>query len=264
MKKLLFVTALAALLMPVVAAAQSLLDGTWKVDTSNVDFPKKPDVFLLQNGTYSCKTCTPAVSVKADGTDQSVTGIPYIDTMAIEVVNDHEIKETDKKNGNVVGTATTTVSRDGKTLSFEFSNSSDTNGGPPVTGKGEETRVAKGPSGSHAVSGSWRPLRMDSMSDNGTVVTYKTDGDQLTMTAPTGQTYTAKLDGSEAPYRGDPGVSSVQIKMIGQNTFEETDKRDGKAISVFRMTVGADGKTARGVVTNLQNNTTTAFAMAKQ
>lgn len=264
MKKLFLAAAFAALLMPVVAAAQSLLDGTWKIDTSNVSFPKKPDVFLLQNGMYSCKTCTPPISVKADGTDQSVSGIPYIDTIAIDVVNDHEIKETDKKNGNVVGNATTTISPDGKTLSFEFTDSSNTNGGPPVTGKGEETRAAKGPSGSHAISGSWRPLKMDSMSDNATAVTYKTDGNQLTMSNPTGQTYTAKLDGTEAPMKGDPGISSVQVKMVGKNTLEETDKRDGKVITVFKMTVGADGKTARATVRNLQNNTTTGFAMAKQ
>jgi hypothetical protein len=264
MKKVLFVTALATLLMPVVAAAQSLLDGTWKADINNVSFPKKPDVFLLQNGTYSCKTCTPPVSVKADGTDQSVSGIPYIDSMAIDVVNDHEIKETDKKNGQVVGTATTTVSPDGSTLSFEFSDSSNTNGGPPVTGKGEETRVAKGPAGSHALSGSWRMAKMSGLSDNATVFTYKTDGGQITMTNPTGQTYTAKLDGTEAPMKGDPGVSSVQVKMIGKNTMEETDKRDGKPISVFRMTVAADGKTAKATVKNLQNNTTAGFALTKQ
>jgi hypothetical protein len=264
MKKLLFVTALATLLMPVVAAAQSLLDGTWKVDMSNISFPKKPDVFLLQNGMYSCKTCTPAVSIKADGTDQTVAGNPYIDTMAIDVVNDHVVKETDKKSGKVVGTSTTTVSPDGNTLSFEFSDSSNTNGGPPVTGTGEETRVAKGPAGSNTISGSWRMAKIGGLSDNGTVFTYKIDGSQLTMTNPTGQTYTAKLDGTEAPMQGDPGVSSVQVKLIGTNTLEETDKRDGKVISVFRMTVAADGKTAKATVKNLQNNTTGGFGLTKQ
>ena len=59
MKKLFFVAALAALLMPVVAAAQSSFNGTWKADMNSVDFPKKPDVFLLQNGMFECKTCTP-------------------------------------------------------------------------------------------------------------------------------------------------------------------------------------------------------------
>ncbi len=41
MKKLFFLVALAALLMPMPAAAQSAFDGTWKIDMNKVDFPKK-------------------------------------------------------------------------------------------------------------------------------------------------------------------------------------------------------------------------------
>lgn len=264
MKKLLLVTALASLLMPVVAAAQSALDGTWKIDMNKVDFPKKPDVFLLQNGTYECKTCTPPYSIKADGTDQAVSGHPYVDSIAIEVVNDHEIKETDKKNGKVVGTSTTTVSSDGNTVTFEFSDASNTNGGPPVTGKGEATLVAKGPPGSHAVSGSWRTTKMESLSDNATTWTYKITGDEITMTNPTGQTYTAKLDGTEAPMKGDPGTTSVQVKLIGKNTLEETDKRDGKVLGVFKITVAPDGKTAKASYADTRQNRTTNFDATKE
>jgi hypothetical protein len=35
----------------------------------------------------------------------------------------------------------------------------------------------------------------------------------------------------------------VSIKRVGKNSIEETDKRDGKVISVSRNTVSADGKT---------------------
>src|ERR1039458_2022997 len=172
MKTMLFSLALAALLIPA-AAAQSAFDGTWKINMNNAKFPEKPDVFVLQNGTYDCKTCVPYFSINADGTDQPVSGHPYYDRFAITVVNDHQIQETDKKDGKTVGTSTTTVSPDGNTVTFEFSDSSNTNGGPPVTGKGESTRVAKGPEGSHAISGSWRTTKMESLSDNATVWSYK-------------------------------------------------------------------------------------------
>jgi hypothetical protein len=83
------------------------------------------------------------------------------------------------------------------------------------------------------------------MSDNGTEWTYKSNGDEITMTSPTGQSYTAKLDGTDAPMKGDPGVTSVSVKRIGNDTLEETDKRDGKVIGISTMTVGPDGKTAK-------------------
>jgi hypothetical protein len=264
MKKLLFLVALAALWMPVWATAQSVFDGTWKIDMNKVDFPKKPDVFVLQNGMYDCKTCTPPYKVKADGTDQSVSGHPYFDSVAIKVVSDHEIEETDKKNGKVVATSTSTVSSDGKTLMFTFSDSSNTNGGPPVTGKGEATRVAQGPTGSNAISGSWRTTKIESLSDNATVWTYKVSGDQITMTNPTGQSYTAQLNGTDAAMKGDPGVTGVSVKMMGKDTLEETDKRDGKVIGVFKMTVAADGKTAKASYDDKLANRTTDFAVTRQ
>jgi hypothetical protein len=263
MKRLLWALMLGTLLLPRLAFAQSPFDGTWKVDMNKVDFPKKPDVYLLQNGMYECKTCVPPVSVKADGEDQKVTGHPYYDSVAIKVINDHEIEETDKKDGKVVATSKTTVSPDGKTATFEFTDSSNTNAAP-VTGKGEATRVAKGPAGSNAISGSWRTTKMEDLSDNAITWNYKVDGDMLTMTSPTGQSYTAKMDGSEAPMKGDPGVTTVSVKMVGKDTLEETDKRDGKVISVAKSTVSSDGKTMKIDSDDKLHGTTMKFEAMKQ
>ena len=263
MRKLLWTGLLVSLVMPGLATAQSAFNGTWKTDMNKVEFPKKPDVYLLQNGMYECKTCTPPIKIKADGQDQTVLGDPYRDTVAIKVISDHEIEETDKKNGKTVGTSTTTVSPDGNTLTFEFSDRSNTNAAP-VTGKGEETRVAKGPAGSNAVSGSWRTAKFETISDNAITWTYKASGDELTMTNPTGQSYTAKLNGTEAPYKGDPGTTGVSVKMTGKDTLEETDKRGDKVISVSKMTLAPDGKTAKIVVEDKLRGTSIQFVAEKQ
>lgn len=262
MRKMYLLAALAILLPSALATAQSPFDGTWKTNMNNVDFPKKPDVYVLKDGMYSCKTCTPPYTIKADGSDQKITD-PYVDTMAVKVVNDHEIELTGKKNGKVVQETKVAVSPDGNTMMFEFTDSSNTNGAP-VTGKGEATRVAKGPAGSSPVSGSWRMSKMSNMSDNAITYTYKTNGDELTMTNGTGQSYTAKMDGSDAPMKGDPGVTTVSVKRIGKNGFEETDKRDGKVIGVFKATVSADGKTLTGVYDDKQHGTSAKFTATKQ
>jgi len=250
-------------LMPATARAQSPFDGTWKVDLKTAKFPEKPDVYLLQNGMYHCKTCVPAVNVKADGQDQKVGGHPYYDMVSIKVVNDRTIEETDKKDGKTVATSKTWLSADGNTLMFEFSDSSATNA-DPVTGKGEETRVAKGPAGAHAISGSWRMSKMNTLSDNGITFTYKVQGDSLNMTNLTGQSYTAKLDGTEAPYKGNPGTTTVSVKRVDKNTMEETDKRDGKVIAVARMMVSADGKTMTIAVDDKLYGTKSEFTATKQ
>jgi hypothetical protein len=249
--------------MPGSAAAQSAFDGTWKVDMNKVELPKKPDVYLLQNGMYECKTCTPPIKVKADGQDQAVSGNPYLDSVAIKVISDHEVEETDKKNGKTVATVTSTVAPDGNTMTFEFSDSSHSNAAP-VTGKGEATRVAKGPAGSNAISGSWRTAKYETLSDNAITWTYKVSGNELTMTSPTGQSYTAKVDGTEAPYKGDPGTTSVSVKMTGKDTLEETDKRGDKVISVAKMTLAPDSKTAKIVFEDKLRGTSMQYVAEKQ
>jgi hypothetical protein len=250
------------LLAPAYATAQSAFDGTWKFELDTAKFPTKPDEYLLKDGMYHCKTCVPPVEVKADGQDQKVGGHPYYDTVSIRMVDDHTIEETDKKDGKTVTTSKARVSADGNTLMLEFSDSSATNGAP-VTGKGEETRVAKGPAGSHAISGSWRMAKMDALSENAMSVTYKVTGDSLSMSNPTGQGYTAKLDGTEAPYKGDPGTTSVSVKKMGPSAIEETDKREGKVISVVRMTVSADGKKMTILVDDKLHGTHAEFAATK-
>jgi hypothetical protein len=200
---------------------------------------------------------------KTDGQDQKVTGNPYYDTVSITVVDDRTIEETDKKGPKTVVTSKSTVSPDGNTLTVVFTDSSATNA-DPVTGKGEATRVTKGPAGAHAISGSWQTAKLENLSANALLVTYQVNGDTLTMSNPTGQAYTAKLDGTDAPYKGDPGTTSVSVKQMGKNTIEETDKRDGKVISVARITVAPDGKSMTVAVTDKLRGTTSQFVAEKQ
>ena len=263
MKKLLLAGLLVAWLAPAVAMAQDAFNGTWKFELDNAQFATKPDVILLKDGMYQCKTCVPAINVKADGSDQPVTGHPYYNSVSIKVVDDRTIEETDKKDGKTVANSKTMVSPDGKSSMFGFSDSSNTNA-DPVTGKGEAVRVAPGPPGSHAISGSWRMSKMNDLSSNGLLVTFKLEGDMLSMSSPTGQSYMAKLDGTDAPYKGDPGTTSVSVKRINKTTIEETDKRDGKVISISRMTIAADGKTFTDAVTDKLRGTNSQFTAQKQ
>jgi hypothetical protein len=106
--------------------------------------------------------------------------------------------------------------------------------------------------------------KMNTLSENALTITYNVSGDNLSMSSPTGQSYTAKLDGTEAPYKGDPGTTSVSVKRADKNTMEETDKRDGKVIAVARMMVSADGKTLTIAVDDKLHGTKSEFAATKQ
>lgn len=260
MKKLMFAGLL--LFLPVLVMAQSPLDGTWKNDLSKMQFPTKPDVYVLQNGRYECKTCVPPIHIKADGTDQKVTGDPYSDTMSVKVIDDHTVETANKKAGKVVAAGKNTISSDGNTLSVSWTDSGEPSGGTQ-TGTYTAKRVAKGPAGAHLLSGSWKGEKQEA-SDTALTLTYKVNGDELTMNTLTGQSYTAKLDGTDAPYKGDPGTTTVSVKMLNKVTLEETHKRDGKVVLIAKLTVASDGKSATWVVDDKLQGTTTTGVAVKQ
>ncbi len=263
MKAILLGGAALVLLAPIPAVAQSPFDGTWKADVSSAQLPKKPNVYELRNGMYECKSCVPAVSVKADGMDHAVTGHPYYDMEAVKVVDGHTVEIAEKKGGKLVYTGKQTVAPDGKTMRFEFSDSSATNAAP-VVGKGTAMRVAAGLAGAHAVSGSWRTVSYSTISDNGLTVTYKVDGNMLTMTTPTGQHYAATMDGKSAAMNGDPGVTAVSVMRLAGNKIRETDRRGDKVVGVATMTVSADGKTMMVDSQDKERGTTLTYKAMKQ
>ena len=64
--------------------------------------------------------------------------------------------------------------------------------------------------------------------------------------------------------QGRPGITSVSVKKIDNNTIEETDKRDGKPITVLRINVGHDGKIMSVKVDDKLHGTSSQFTASKQ
>ena len=240
------------------AAAANGIDGTWKVDMATVQVDARPDQFMLKDGKFSCSTCTPALEVAADGAFHPVSGRAYSDSMAIKVDDDHNVTQTAKKGDRVTNETRYAVSDDGKSLKVSFN---DTSGDKPVTGSLSETRVGEAPAGAHALSGSWKMAQYDNVSDEGTTVTYKLDGDTLHMTTPAGQSYDAKTDGTDADVKGDIGGTKVSVTRTGDKSYKETNKRDGKVISTTEYAV--DGDTVHVVGHDERDGSTIKYDMKR-
>lgn len=242
--------------------AQTPFDGTWIANLDTAQLSKKPNLFLLNNGMYSCSTCTPAIKVKADGQDQKVEGSDYLNSVAIHVVDAHTIEETDNKDGRVVFKNTSTVSPDDKILTSSFE---EDFGAQPISGEQTYTRISNGPIGSHAISGSWRTEKLSKIStNNGIALTYTSKPDGLKMSANNGESYDAKFDGKQYPLQGDPGHTTVSIKKMGTNILEETYTRNGKVISTFQMSVSADGKVMTATAHDIEQDRTNHFTLNKK
>ncbi len=251
MKKRLFPGMLLPLIIPSLATAQTGFAGTWRVDFQSA-MPTKVNVWLLKDGTFRCTSCSPPIEVKADGNDQAVSGQPY-DTISVQVVDPQTVREIEKKSGQIVSDEKFSVSGDGKTVTDEFGNWRLT-----------LTRTAAGPAGAHKLSGSWKPVKMESISDRELLLMYKLEGDTFSMSRPTGQSFTAKLGGPDAVYSGDPDINGVSLKRISHDVIEETDKKDGKVVRVTTLTLSKDGKSLTVSVKDLNDGSTNSFTMLRQ
>jgi len=233
---------LCALLVPFAALADSPFDGTWVAKDESSVLDKKPVVVTLAKGVYETTAYAPVVKVKADGTDQPVKGHAYFDTIAVKSTGENSVEVTTKKGGKVMGTYVVTVSSDGKMVTRKWT---DQTGTETASGEQVYERVAPAPKGAHAVSGSWRMVKTQNTSANARTLTFKATPDGMSFSTPTGQSYTAKFDGKEAPIAGDPGETTVALKKVNANTFVETDRQKGKVIEVDRWTVSPDGKAVK-------------------
>ena len=220
--------------------AASIFDGTWRPDPQKAGPTQKPDRLELSNGQYHCLSCAPPYEVKADGVDHPVVGNQYYDSISITVVDAGKITKTGKKHGNTVLKSIVAVSPDDRTLT-EMQTLLGM-GDHPLELTSTSARVSAGQRGSHAVSGSWQLIETD-LTHHDEDTTYKISGNTLSMSDRMGRSFTAKLDGTDAPYKGDARFTSVSVKLLDARTIEESDKKAGEVVLIDRLSIDPDGKT---------------------
>lgn len=251
------------LLFPATLLAQSSFDGTWIVKLDQTQLPKKPEVFLLQNGVYECPSCVPAIKVNADDKDHHVAGSPYFSSICIQQ-NDHSrLQITEKQKGKTVYSETDSTSPDGNTLLEQVTDSSAPNGEPVIA---EETfqRIAPAPAGASAISGSWQAEHIKILSANGMTVTYHATNDGLEASTPGGKGYDAKFDGREYRVKGEPVRTTVSLKRVNARCIQETDREEGVVHYQVRMTVSRDGKSMRVTEIDKERGTKMTYIMEKK
>ncbi len=231
---------LLALLAPLIAAGQSAFDGTWKARLDSATFAGKPLVQVLNKGVLACSSCVPPFKVKADGKDQRVAGYDYFDTIAVQITDPASVDMIYKLAGTVISTRNLNVSRDDNTLAAHFA---DHSGPKTVSSDLMYKRLAPGPKGSHAISGTWQRDKLNSLSMSGQIVTYKVSAAGVKMSGGDGTSYEAKFDGVQVPVQGDVGKTMVSLKTPNARTLEESDFNNGKLTGVYTITISADGKT---------------------
>jgi hypothetical protein len=252
-----FVCAAIALL-PAAALAAGPFDGTWKVNMNHVQLPKKPDVYVIEGGSFTCSSCGPAYTVKADGSDQKVAGHDY-DTVAV-TLTPTTLTMVTKVKGKTLSSVKAVVAADGSTLQVE---GTYTGGAQPVIVKFPEKRVSAAAPGGNPFSASWLQTKVDSVSDAGLSETLGMTDDGFTLSS-NGQSYAAKFDGKTYPVAGDPTNGMVLLKKVSALQVVESDYSHGKLVERVTRTVSADGKTLHIIDSQLRTGGVMRYTEDKQ
>lgn len=220
--------------------SKSIFDGTWRPDPQRSGPEAMPDVLSLSDGIFECHSCQPPYRVPADGEDHVVDGNPRFDTLAVTVVDDRTVLRVGRRNGAVVVESRTVVAADG---GDKWETQTLTGPGPrPIDVAIHATRVEPAPAGAHPLSGGWKVIEADLVNHDEDTTYLIADG-TLTMRDKMGRSFTAKLDGTVAPYVGDPRYSAVSVRWIDERTIEESDINGDAVVLIMRWRVGSDGRT---------------------
>lgn len=209
---------------------------------------------------FRCSGCLVNIEVEADGYDHRVSPADYWDAVNVQVVDAQTVVIIAKKAGKTTFTEADAVSPDGKVLTQVVKDTTEAN---TVTIETDSRRVADGPPGSHVISGSWRAYKTH-RSSNGSIIKYKCTAESFSGETPLGERFEAKFDGNYYRVEDDPGHTMVAAKLLNPSTVELTHKRQGKIVSISRMTVAPDRQSIHVVFENKEANTTTSFDFQKQ
>ncbi len=249
---------LPTLLLPAAALAGTGFDGTWKTNMNSLKSVGKPLVLLLAGGEYTCSSCNPPYTVKADGAEHKVTGQAYFDTARVKVTGPNSAEIVLKQGSKEFVRFSDTVSADGTMLTSKVTNHV---GVQTVTDELTAARVAAAPADSHPLSGSW--VEQQHVGGDLRSVQYRMTADGFRMRW-NGQSYDAKFDGKEYPVAGDPGKTSVSLKKIDAATVEEIDHRQGKVVDEIRLALAKDGNTITVIDKDIAHGQMVTYTLEKQ
>jgi hypothetical protein len=224
-----------------VRAGERGFTGRWVADLSTQDASQSVDVYVVANGLYECRSCTPPRSYPADGQPHPVPGDAEVISEAVTVLGPRAIR-TRIVSPTRVRETTMTVAADDRTARYV---SIDRRTDLPGRLRTEylARRIAPAPAGANRASGSWRGIRYVAVPDVLRTVELGEQGDRFTYRTPSGVHYTAILGGPAVPVEGPQGaVATAAVVQAGPRTVVETREAGGKTVLRRTFTLSPDGR----------------------
>jgi hypothetical protein len=218
----------------VLAAADATYLGKWKLNPAKSQLTGETvSIEQTPSGGMRYVSAESRYEFKPDGKEYPT---PRGGTTAWKEVSPNVWEVMMRRNGEVTVTYRDVVKGDTWTTTAHVKK--------PDGGTMEETSTFTRVSGGPGLLGEWKSTKVNAPASGLELASNGVDG--LTINVPEyGIGCTAKLDGKDYPMTGPRARSkeTLSFKKTGPNSFEMTEKLEGKPIYVDTFTVSADGKT---------------------
>lgn len=221
----------------VVAAADPAYVGKWKLNPAKSDFGQLTAIYeAVPGGGYKATMDGLSYTFKTDGKEVPT---PWGTMTSVKSIDANTWESTNTVNGKLMSTETIKLSPDGKTLNIDSKMMKAS--GETANNTMSFARVSGGP----GLAGTWKAAKMASNSPATMDIAMKgTDGLVLKF-VDQGGVCDGKFDGKDYPATGTlwPAGWTCVLSKGGDQAFNVTWKKDGKAMYQSTFTASADGKT---------------------
>jgi hypothetical protein len=222
-------------------AADSPLHGIWRVHVDSLQ-ASRTHAFTIQDGRYTCLSCSPTFSIPADGAFHPVPAGPTRDELAVLVIDGRQVQVTERKDGRLIANSIYRVTGDGAMARAEHQ---DHSGRQPVVSMYGYAREQGAANGAHPVSGTWVASSFDDISNSGRLLTLTVNGNRLHLSSPQGHEFTVPMDGSMAPVEGSSLVTGVSVRKIAPYRVEATLYNGNQVVGITTYHVLPSGHTMK-------------------
>jgi hypothetical protein len=210
--------------------------GEWKLIPSKSKLTDQMKVESVAGNKYAFDFGGGPETIAADGADQPAG---FSTTLSVTVEAPDSWKVVRKKDGHVLLTANWKLSKDGQTLTDDFT-AIGSNGSPSNV-----KYVYKRTAGTSGFAGTWESTS-ETVNFVFVLQVRPYEGDGLSFIDPTDEvTKNVKFDGKDYPNVGAnvPAGSASSARRVNGHTLEVTDKFNGKVTDTQEIKLSSDGKT---------------------
>jgi hypothetical protein len=230
------------LLLPCVSPAADPFEGLWVMQPDLTTFSPHTTDVLIERNTYRRTGCGDPLEIPSDGRDQSVTGQPLFDSMAVRLLDPQKVEVTQKKGGKRVWKGVYTVSKDQRQMTLIFEDDRASNA---VTGTIQYARVGEPLSGAHSLSGSWRAEKLLQLSPSAMTLRIQASDKALGLQWGDGRSVESNLDTRYYPLNGYLPGAGVSVLRDRPDMLALNRVQNSIPVEVSRALVSEDAQTLK-------------------